>query len=241
MAVYATSDWHGYYTFYKQVKQFLKPEDKIIFCGDAIDRGPSSWKLLTALMDDPQFYCLMGNHEDMLCQVADQYWKYYAEDKASAQLNLVLTSSAYQQYLYNGGLDTWHKYRRATKNKDWLNRIKELPLGYEYTNAHGETFYISHAGCDFTDIDKDKSQLDLLWNRQHFMTEKSVINKNLYIIHGHTPIQYFKKYGIKYDAVQSYNQGHKINLDCGTVASKEILLYNLDNHCAIRMKAEENK
>lgn len=42
MAVYALSDLHGYLDLYKQIKEFLKPEDKVYFLGDAGDRGPQS-------------------------------------------------------------------------------------------------------------------------------------------------------------------------------------------------------
>ena len=39
MAVYACSDLHGTMFLYKQIKNFLEPNDIVYFLGDAGDRG----------------------------------------------------------------------------------------------------------------------------------------------------------------------------------------------------------
>ena len=38
MSVYACSDFLGHLEFYKAIKEFIKPEDKVFFLGDAGDR-----------------------------------------------------------------------------------------------------------------------------------------------------------------------------------------------------------
>lgn len=53
MTYWAVSDIHGYYSFYTQIKDLITPEDKVICLGDCIDRGPSSWKTLKAVLSDP--------------------------------------------------------------------------------------------------------------------------------------------------------------------------------------------
>jgi hypothetical protein len=52
--------------FYRTVVDFLKPEDKVYFLGDAGDRGPEPWETIKAIAQDSQFIYLKGNHEDML-------------------------------------------------------------------------------------------------------------------------------------------------------------------------------
>lgn len=37
---FACADLHGQYNLYKQIKNFLKEDDKVYFLGDATDRGP---------------------------------------------------------------------------------------------------------------------------------------------------------------------------------------------------------
>jgi serine/threonine protein phosphatase 1 len=39
--------------------------DKVISVGDIVDRGPQSLQCVS-LLDEPWFYCVMGNHEDMI-------------------------------------------------------------------------------------------------------------------------------------------------------------------------------
>ena len=56
---YAVSDLHGYFNLYEQIKNFIQPEDEVIFLGDATDRGPQSLELAKAIYADPQFtYCI---------------------------------------------------------------------------------------------------------------------------------------------------------------------------------------
>ena len=66
MSVFACSDLHGMLHFYKTIKEFLKPEDVVFFLGDAGDRGPHPWETIKAILTDPQFIYIKGNHEDML-------------------------------------------------------------------------------------------------------------------------------------------------------------------------------
>lgn len=53
MSVYAVSDLHGMFNLYKQIKNFLKPEDKVYCLGDCGDRGPASWETIHAVASDP--------------------------------------------------------------------------------------------------------------------------------------------------------------------------------------------
>ena len=66
MATYAISDLHGRMDLFRQVKEFLQPEDVVYVLGDCGDRGPAGWELIKTVYEDPQFIYLMGNHEDML-------------------------------------------------------------------------------------------------------------------------------------------------------------------------------
>lgn len=53
MAIYAVSDLHGRFDLYKQICDFLKPEDEVICLGDCGDRGPQSWETITAVYENP--------------------------------------------------------------------------------------------------------------------------------------------------------------------------------------------
>ena len=50
MSVYALSDLHGNLNIWKKIKEFLKPEDKVYFLGDAADRGDYGWEIIKEII-----------------------------------------------------------------------------------------------------------------------------------------------------------------------------------------------
>ena len=55
---FAVSDLHGMIDLYRQIKNFLKLEDKVYYLGDMGDRGPDCWETVKVILSDPQFICL---------------------------------------------------------------------------------------------------------------------------------------------------------------------------------------
>ena len=76
MSIYCCSDLHGRYDIWRQIKSFLKPEDKLYYLGDAADRGPNGWKIIKELISDNRIIYIKGNHEDMLVKAMKEYIKY---------------------------------------------------------------------------------------------------------------------------------------------------------------------
>lgn len=50
--------------------RFDPARDRLFSVGDLVDRGAQSEAAL-ALLERPWFHCVLGNHEDVLCSVAD--------------------------------------------------------------------------------------------------------------------------------------------------------------------------
>ena len=155
MSTYACSDLHGMLHFYKTIKEFLKPEDIVYFLGDAGDRGPHPWETIKAIMNDPQFIYLKGNHEDMLVQALGKGY--------GRQYNLLRA---------NGGKDTYHQCLEEEDWAQWRIKLNNLPTQMTYVNTRGETVYLSHAGYtpwyDNGRIGGWNWDEDLLWSRDHF-------------------------------------------------------------------------
>ena len=63
---YAFTDIHGNYNLWKQIKNFLRPEDKVYFLGDACDRGKDGFKIMKELLFDSRVIYLKGNHEQLM-------------------------------------------------------------------------------------------------------------------------------------------------------------------------------
>ena len=60
MSTYAVSDIHGCWNQWNQIKNFLKPEDKLFVLGDCIDRGDSGLAILQEALNDPRCVVLCG-------------------------------------------------------------------------------------------------------------------------------------------------------------------------------------
>jgi Icc-related predicted phosphoesterase len=54
MAVWVTTDLHGNYNLWEQIKAFLKEDDTLIFLGDAIDRGDRGFEILCRCLNTPK-------------------------------------------------------------------------------------------------------------------------------------------------------------------------------------------
>ena len=224
MATYACSDLHGMLHFYKTIKGFLNPEDKVYYLGDAGDRGPEPWETIKAILVDPQFIYIKGNHEDMLVQALGKGY--------GRQYNILRS---------NGGEQTYKQCLQELDWADWRIKIKNLPTEATYVNSQGETIYLSHAG--FTPWADSEGQLgkiwdeDLIWDRGHFLDkwpEDEMFQKAI-VVHGHTPIPYLLdeidpayQMGEIEPGALWYANGKKCCIDCGAVFTGYCVLLNLD-------------
>ena len=52
MAVWVTTDLHGNYDLWAQIKEFLQEDDTLIFLGDAMDRGSRGFEIFMELLND---------------------------------------------------------------------------------------------------------------------------------------------------------------------------------------------
>ena len=224
MSVFACSDLHGMLHFYKTIKEFLRPEDVVFFLGDAGDRGPHPWKTIKAILTDPQFIYIKGNHEDMLIDAMGHGY-----------------GSAWALLRSNGGKKTCEQAMDEPNWKEWKAKLISLPTHIEYINTQGETIYLSHAG--FTPSTDHQGQMrrvrdrDLIWDRDHFLDEwpEDEMFQKAIIVHGHTPIPYLledidpccKMTDIEPGALW-YAGGKKCCIDCGAVFTGICVLLNLD-------------
>lgn len=217
MAVYALSDLHGYLDLYKQIKEFLKPEDKVYFLGDAGDRGPQSWETIKAILYDEQFVYIKGNHDEMLIISALHYW---GEEHDSYGF--------YHDLIANGGRDTWKDFLIDPKSKEIIYKLRDCPEEKIYYSIDKE-IHLSHAG--FT---PGKEKKHLTWNRKHlYDIVGDNVPDNYLVVHGHTPVYYMhnaKTYEDcqKWIKPEFYGEGHKINIDMGTYNNGACCLLNLD-------------
>ena len=232
MAVYACSDIHGYYNLYEAICKRLKPEDKVIFLGDAGDRGPESLRTIKAILNNPQWIYLKGNHEDMLVDA----------------IRHGPNSEASYLCIHNGGRGTLTAVREDPDMANIIKQLDDLPVYYFY---HSEkmnlNYHCTHAGFtpnrNTTNVFEFRSTYDLIWDRRHiegdgFGYEYYIPEAyfNSIILHGHTPVENMTEYydipgrwlGEPLHSPYQYSQDNKVNIDAGTYFTYEVFLFNLD-------------
>lgn len=240
--VFASSDWHGTGYLADKVFKFLKPDDILYFLGDSTDRNPDGIKIFQALMDRPNTFYIKGNHDEMMARCIPALY----EDNMYSYSDLSLWYS-------NGGSKTAAALEHLSKEDAYKikKKIDKMPTELRYTSPAGHTVIMEHAG--YTPYDIPHRSHDPLWDREHFY-DKWVGPENLYLVHGHTPVQYLRlMYG--YDEMEPlteneikhkrdwywdgnekvvipeiirYCSRHKFDIDMCTIVSNRIALLNLD-------------
>ncbi|RWZ87314.1 MAG: hypothetical protein EO766_12375 [Hydrotalea sp. AMD] len=163
---YIVGDLHGHYDILMELLSRINfnPEvDRLISCGDMIDRGPDSLKCAELIYED-YFYCTLGNHELMMIQ------------------SILKGNSQYHEtWIYNGGL--WHKAYSKEELTQLAWDIAHKPLIIS-VGENENRFNITHAELvaynhyhelqliDNSWIDDWKfnsgQEDDILWGRQIF-------------------------------------------------------------------------
>ena len=230
MSVFAFSDIHGNRPLFNALMEKIGPNDTAFFLGDAIDRGPDGWAIFKEIMDDPRITFICGNHEDMMIDAL----RTFPEIRWSHEMEV---------WGWNGNEPTLQAIKEDNPDivKKYLNRARDLPVFQTYINSHGDWFWLSHAGCDYTEHLVELIRENLLWDRNHFISNRWFHDDpdNLYIVHGHTPIPILiEELSMYHDDIPRdgyvepgayyYAGGHKIDIDCGAHFTDTTVLLNLD-------------
>ena len=246
--VYASSDWHGCLAPAQKVLDFLQPDDKLYFLGDAIDRGDHGYQIMTKLLNDPRVVYMRGNHEQMMLEAVEHMIKYGIEE-----FQFLCMDDNWIEG--NGGIKT-------LKDMNWgkgidlpflYKKIRLMPFLCHYTSKNGNGIILEHAGYTPDKLGEDLDfNHDPVWDRSHFY-DGWTGTENMYLVHGHTPVQYLK-FGYGYygqdpltredlelnknhwdepsahyvPEVIRYCDGHKFDIDMCTIVSGRIALLDLD-------------
>jgi len=166
----AIGDIHGCLGSLEMLLDIVSPtkDDRLVFLGDYIDRGPDGKGVLDFLLalaqTSPQTIFLKGNHEAMFLDFL-------------AGRNELL-------YLANGGAATLASYRDGGEIRippSHLAFLRDLPL-YHDTGR----FLFVHAGLRPGIPLKGQKEADLLWIRDEFLDSDYDWGRT--VVFGHTPL-----------------------------------------------------
>lgn len=213
MATYVISDIHGEYERFMELLEEieLKDTDTLYILGDILDRGEHPIKVVLKLMEMPNAFCIVGNHEVMaleclrfLCQEITDL----AIEEVDAELldNLV-------RWKYNGGDATIREFRALDPEmrEEVLNFLEDFSL-YEELTVGEKQYLLVHGGLGGFTPEKrieEYSLHDLVWARPDYQKEYFV-DTNL--VTGHTPTQTIPEND---NPGYIYKKYHHIAIDCG--------------------------
>ena len=208
---YVISDVHGCYDLFLRMldKIGFSDSDTLWFLGDAIDRGPDGLALVQDLMQRKNVVALLGNHEEMMLNVA-----------LLAGTEMSRAEQAEYQRCYvnwtwrNGGEVTWAAFCAlpAEERQAVLSWMMGLSLYAELTVC-GENFLLVHAGVGAWEENKDLQECtlhDFIWERMDY---DRVYYPNKYLVTGHTPTALIDPSA----SGRIFRRNNHIVIDCGAV------------------------
>ncbi|WP_448375069.1 metallophosphoesterase family protein [Fervidobacterium sp.] len=171
MSLWAIGDIHGCLRSLESLinKVSPGPEDKLIFLGDYIDRGPDSKGVvdfLLLLSKQTQCVFLRGNHEQMLIDVIDNKDDIFLWNMNGAQATL----RSYGNLIELETNEEHMKFFRNTK----------------YYHIEGNYLFV-HGGVRPNIPLENQEKRDIIWIREEFITKKH--NLGYIVVFGHTPFE----------------------------------------------------
>lgn len=213
MATYAVSDLHGVWELWRQITDFVKPEDTLYVLGDAADRGEHGWRIIKDCLSRPNVKYLLGNHDVMLLD------SLCPEDWDNCETG--------EFWMHNGGLPTKRAIFADPNAKEFIEELSKMSYYEKFINSKGQIIHLSHAGFNISEEIPDEA-VELVWDRAHLCREYWDGDENEFLVFGHTPIQKFYSSIIIKNGIGYLNNGHKIDIDNGCVFSGAASILDLD-------------
>ena len=207
---YVLSDIHGEYNLFMRLLEAIKfsDGDTVISCGDIVDKGKNSVKLLKLISNMPNAKCINGNHEYAFLKY---YWSLMKESPDDFDWVLQRLKEYFKD---DGHLLDW-------ETVDWL----ELCPYY----IEEKDFICVHAGAPLDEKNRilplERATREQLVYDRNFKHPKLEIKDSKCVFFGHTPTSYLLNgeskiiaYRRKEAQRDSYNidDFYKIHLDTGT-------------------------
>lgn len=237
--LFVIGDIHGKVEHLKTLLSYWNPDkEQLVFLGDLIDRGDSSFDVILLARELQQKYgavVIGGNHEDLFLSwldspdtEADLYYPQGGRETIHSFFDQQITFMKYPSDIAN---------LLRKQFPDIIQFLRSLPNYYEY-----DDFLMVHAGVNLLLSDwKNTSHNDFRWIRGSFHYLKNETGK--IILFGHTPTKMLNfdqsyepwispcrtKIGIDGGAVfGGYLHGVCINRD------KVLTVYSVDQHLQVK-------
>lgn len=188
------SDVHGCYKTLLALLDKVPKNEKIIFTGDLIDRGPQS-KEVIQLVRDNNFLVVLGNHEDFMTGQGCYGWDSWFRNGADATLKSYGVS--YCKRFSSGYIDkedtSEESYQIFKEHQSWMLTLPVYLLFEDEVNDDGEKLLVSHSSVAkvWKWSEKRRSDMHHLF-KEHIIWERNYNPKpisGIYNVIGHTVVE----------------------------------------------------
>ena len=160
--LYAMSDLHGEYQKYLAMLEKIKfsQEDTLYLLGDLVDRGPEPVKILQDIMQRPNVYPLLGNHEVMAVYILKQLLVEVTEETIS-QVDTYLMENIFIWQRNGGGVTLEQFQALPPRERGQLLEFMEGFGWYETVDVGSGPFCWFTPGWEITG--RGKSWRNTVW------------------------------------------------------------------------------
>ena len=223
--LYAMSDLHGEYQKYLAMLEKIKfnQEDTLYLLGDLVDRGPEPVKILQDIIQRPNVYPLLGNHEVMAVYILKQLLLEVTEETIS-QVDTYLMENIFIWQRNGGGVTLEQFQALPLRERRQLLEFMEGFGWYETVDVGQRAFLLVHAGLGNYRPGKkleEYSLEELTMVRPDYQTQYFP-DDSIYVLSGHTPTKLLSG---KWEIYHSHNN---IVLDCGAAIGGRLACLCLD-------------
>ena len=213
--VYCVSDIHGCFDAYLRLLEALSlsENDSLYVLGDMVDRGPHGIRVLQDMMNRPNVFPLLGNHEFMAAWCMRFLTREITDESlADFERNAI---QGFQDWFANGGMSTLSELKDLSHEElnDILSYLGECAV-YEEISVGDSDYLLVHAGLAGFSPDKpldDYYLFDLIETRPDY---SRVCFPDRFLVTGHTPTRLIPD-NPRPDRI--YRANRHIALDCGCV------------------------
>ena len=224
---YIIADIHGCYDEYSELlkKIDFSDEDELFVLGDAMDRGAEPIKVIRDLMNRPNVFYIMGNHDYMMLSIMEKLMVEITSESVSEISSDMLMG--YYDWILNGGEVTVEKFRKLNRDEmaDILDFLRDA-MPYELIEDNGKLYILVHAGIHNFELDKELDEYDIsdfIWERAEY-EKRYFPNERVFLVTGHTPTTLIHR--DKRPVI--YKQNGHIAVDCGCVFGGNLAAYCIE-------------
>ena len=218
---YCISDIHGEYDLFMRLLEKVRfsHRDRLIVCGDLIDKGKASVRLLKAVSKMPNVQAIKGNHEF-------DFFKFYRTRMHSAIADDDAILWHLQQY-----------FPEEQEKLDWETVSWLVQLPYYLENKQ---YICVHAGAPMDGAGRilplEEAECESLVYDRRFCNPEVQPKESKCVLFGHTPTVYLQqnpeilKYAREGRKASSRRIAHytKVHLDTGVSLSRTLGIFCID-------------